>query len=93
MVPTLMLHCLLPCLTPDHDFGQLVYAPCMHFLMKGGAKLLDKSWDETQQAALLLHMLPGIELAGASCFVDSPWLPQHLVAREHPAELHVPCKT
>ncbi len=65
MVQTLMLRCLLPCLTPDHDFGQRLYAPWMHFLV-GGAKLIDKSTAGSQQAALVLKMLPGVELAGVN---------------------------
>ncbi|DBA88769.1 TPA: hypothetical protein ACH3X1_004186 [Trebouxia sp. C0004] len=63
MVQTLMLQCLLPCLSPDHDFGQVLYAPWLHFLVLGAAKLLDKSTEGTQQAALVLKMLPGVELA------------------------------
>jgi len=70
LVRTLMLQCLLPCLTPDHDFGQLVYAPWMHFLVLSAGQLLDKSTETKQQAELMLHMLPCIELAGESCFVD-----------------------
>ncbi len=65
-----MLQCLLPCLPPDHDFGQLVYAPWMQFLVLSAGQILDKSTEGTHLAALLLHMLPGIELAGESCFVD-----------------------
>lgn len=43
----------------------------MHFLVLSAGKLLDKS-EETHQAAFLLHVLPGVELAGGSCFVDCP---------------------
>ncbi len=70
MVHTLMLQCLLPCLSPDHDFGQLVYAPWLHYLVLSAGQLLDKSTEGTQQAALMLHMLPCIELAGENLFVD-----------------------
>ncbi|KAL0054762.1 hypothetical protein WJX82_002004 [Trebouxia sp. C0006] len=49
--------CLLPCLTPEHDFRQLVFAPLMYFLVLGA------STEGKRLAPILLHMLPGVELA------------------------------
>ncbi len=74
MVHTLTLQCLLPCLTPDHDFGQKMYAPWMHYLVQSASQLPDKSTAETQQAELMLHMLPCIELAGESSFGESSFI-------------------
>ncbi len=67
-----MQQCLLPCLTPEHDFGQKMYAPLMHFLVLSAGELLNEPSAETQQPELMLHMLPGVELAGVTCFVDCP---------------------
>ena len=100
MVHTLMLQCLLPCLSPDHDFEQLVYALWLHYLVLSADQLLDKSTERMQRAALMLHMLPCIELAGASCFVDRQFRalsyddhPGILLGKDYFAELHVHCKT
>ncbi|KAL0031912.1 hypothetical protein WJX79_004744 [Trebouxia sp. C0005] len=70
--------CLLPCHTADHDFGQLLYAPYMHFLVVGAGKLLDKSTQGKQQAALVLHMLPCVELV--ACMRPDPDLPSFSMA-------------
>ena len=51
MVHTLMLQCLLPCLSPDHDFEQLVYALWLHYLVLSAGQLLEKSTEGTQRAA------------------------------------------
>ena len=82
-----MLQCLLPCLTPDHDFGQLVYAPWLQYLVLSAGQLLDKSTEGKQQAELMLHMLPCVELAGESCFVDCPICA--LPSDDHPSILLV----
>ncbi len=80
MIQALMLQCLLPCLSPDHDFGQVIYAPWLQLLVMGAGPLLDKSTEGTQQAALVLKLLPGVELAGESCSVNSPFCwPCHLM--------------
>lgn len=93
MVQTLMLQCLLPCLSPDHDFGQLMYAPWLHYLVVGAGKLLDKCTEGVQQAAVVLHMLPRLQLAGESCFVNCPFcVPCHLMITSAPCLKGLSCR-
>ena len=92
MVQTLMLQCLLPCHNPDHDFGQLMYAPWLHYLVLSAGQLQDKSTVGTQQA-LMLHMLPCVELAGESCFVDCPFcVPCNLMITPAPCLEGLSCR-
>jgi len=63
-----MLQCLLPCLTPDHDFEQLVYAPWMRCFVLSMEKFISSS----KEKAFAPNMQPHIELAGETCFLYFP---------------------
>ena len=95
MAQTLMLKCLLPCLSPDHDFGQRLYAPWMQLLVLGVEDLIES----TENKALAPNLQPHIELAGEICFLSCPsympcraWInPAGFSQREHLAELRMHC--
>jgi len=95
MVQTLMLQCLLPCLTPDHDFEQLVYAPWMRCFVLSMEKFISSS----KEKALAPNMQPHIELAGETCFFHFPsympcrvWPNPARFRGDHLAELRMHCK-
>lgn len=94
MVQTLMLKCLLPCLSSSHDFGQAVYAPWVHSLVLGVEKLIDSF----EHDALAPNLQPHIELAGEIRFFSCPsymlchaWTNRTFV-QKHLAELRMHCK-
>lgn len=93
IVQTLMLQCLLPCLTPDHDFEQLVYAPWLRCFMLSVHNFVRNS----KEAAFATNVQPHIELAGEICFFYCPsymscivasWPSLAPVHRDQLAELH-----
>ncbi len=95
MAQTLMLKCLLPCLSPDHDFGQKMYAPWMQLLVLGVEDLIES----TEDKALAPNLQPHFELAGEirffcclSCMPCQAWInPACFSQREHLAELRMHC--
>ena len=91
-----MLKCLLPCLSPDHDFGQRVYAPWVQRLVTGAEDLINS----VDPNGLPPNLQPHIELAGEirffCCLFYMPcraWTsPAGFSQREHLAELRMHCK-